>query len=333
MKFRIWKLAGNDPEVKKKAFTFLLCLVFSFIAWLFIKLSKETSTIVPVRVEVVNIPENLLFTGQSDSTFVLSIETTGIRILSNKAFRRINLLEADFASLQRVRDQENQFFFTASQAEVRFSVLNDISRTNLSAHPDTMFFQGSNAFIKKVPVVVDKQIDYRPGFKLYDFPQIDPDSIYVRGPVDIKDSVNYIPTQPLRQKMADRDIEQQLDLINPFPTQQVSLSDQHVMVRINIEEFTEDMIELPVLVECPDIKEAFPDSRILLFPDRVNVFYLVALKDMNTISPDMFSVKVQCPDTLSTNQTRLRIRLVEQPGLVELSRIRPSEVEYVWIKN
>ncbi len=333
MDFRIWKLTGNDPEAKKKAFTFFLCLIFSFIAWLFIKLSMEASTLVPVKVDVSNIPENLIFTGQSDSTFIFTIETTGIRILTNRTFRRKNLLEADFASIQRVRDQENQFFFTASQAEVRFSVQNDISRASLSAHPDTIFFRAKNAFVKKVPVIVDKQIDYRPGFRMYDFPEISPDSVYVRGPIDLKDSVDFILTSPLRHSQADRDIERQLNLINPFEALQVSLSEEKVQVMINIEEFTEAMLELPVLMNCPEIEEAFPDSRILLFPDRVNIFYLVALRDLNAISSDMFKVKAQCPDTLAQNQTRLKIQLIEQPGLVELSRIRPPEVEYVWIRN
>lgn len=334
MNIRTWTESGNTPENRSKALTFLVCFFFSFTAWLFIKLSNEATTVVPVELHVSNIPENLLFTHQSDSTFALSVKTTGIRILTSRNLRRTQRLEVDFSNLQALRnDNENLFFFTSSQAEVRFSLFNEITRSDLKAHPDTIFFTASQAFRKKVPVIVQQELDLRPGFQLYDYPTANPDSVYVSGPENLQDSVMFIATEQFNIQQADKSIETTLPLVNPYPNRQVFLSHNEVDVTIPIEEFTEATAELPLKIDCPRINEMDENNRLLLFPEKVTVYYLVALRDVRAISPDMFEAKVSCPDTTARGSTRLRARISEHPALVEIIRTRPSEVEYIWIRN
>lgn len=334
MNIRTWTESGNTPENRSKALTFLVCFFFSFMAWLFIKLSNEATAVIPVELHVSNIPEDLLFTHQSDSTFALSVKTTGIRILTSRNLRRTQKIEADFSTLQAMRnDNENLFFFTSSQAEVRFSLLNEITRSNLKAHPDTIFFTASQAFRKKVPVMVQQDLNLRAGFQLYDYPSANPDSVYVSGPVNLQDSITFIETEQFNIQQADKSLETTLPLVNPYPDRQVSLSHDEVDVIIPIEEFTEATAELPLKIDCPRIEEMDENNRLLLFPEKVTVFYLVALRDVRAITPDMFEAQVGCPDTTAQGSTRLRARISQHPALVEIIRLRPSEVEYIWIRN
>lgn len=334
MNLRTLTRPGNDPELRSKAVIFLLCFLFSSVAWLFIKLSREAATVLPLELNITNIPDELVLTHRSDTAFALSVKTTGIKILTTNSLRNTNKLEADFTSLQKLRGNDNtQFFYTATQAEIRFSMLNEIPRTGLKAHPDTIFFTASEAFLKKVPVVVQKELDFRPGFKMYDLPISFPDSVYVRGPVVLKDSVNFIETEPLKVNQADKNIQTQLPLINPYPDRQLHLSEQQVDVTVPIAEFTESTAELPLHIDCPEIDNKSSGNQLMLFPEKVTVFYLVALKDINSISPDMFTATVSCPDTLSRDKPRLKTHVVEYPGLVEIIRTKPQEVEYVWIKK
>ena len=99
-----------------------------------------------------------------------------------------------------------------------------------------------------------------------------------------------------------------------------------------MEEFTETMVSLPVTVDCSGNSQVNPED-LLLFPDHVDVHYLVALKDDSAITPDMFSAFVNCPDTLNTGRFRLSVEIREKPALVDILRIRPAEVEYIWIKR
>jgi len=183
MKVMPWHNIENTPQTRRKTYIFLLCLAFSFISWLFIKLSRESSAIIPVTIELVNIPQELIITGQSDSTFVVNVQSTGVKLLSSSFLRRVSKIESDFNALQQIRRDGNPvFFLTSAQAETRFSVLSDIPRTALTVHPDTIFFNTVSAFSKKVPVKLVKDLDLQTGFKVYDIPALTPDSIIVTRP-------------------------------------------------------------------------------------------------------------------------------------------------------
>lgn len=327
-----WTNPAKNPETKSKAFIFLMCLVFSFLAWLSIKLSKETTTTFPVTLQITNLPDSLIFTQQTDSVIAISLQTNGVRLFSNPFFSRKNTIGIDYGSLQKPRGQRSDlFFYTATQAELKYSLENDIPASNVSANPDTIFFSATRAFRKKVPVVVERNIRFRPGFRQYNFPVIIPDSVYVTGPEFLRDSVNFIKTSPIVSNDADKNIEVKTTLINPWRNRNVTFSETEVNVTLQIEEFTEATIELPISLDCPQINENYSGTKILLFPDKVTVHYLVALKDISSINPSMFKSKVFCPDTLQQTDNRLPVEINEHPGLVEIIRLRPSEVEYVWI--
>lgn len=334
MKLRLWRNIRKTPEIRQKTIIFVVCLVFSFIFWLTINLSRESEAIVPIEFHVTNIPTDLIFTGQSDSTFLFTVQSTGIRLITSRFLRRTKKLETDFGNLQQVkRDGERLFFFTSSQAETRFSLLSDIPRSALEALPDTIFFKVEDAFFKRVPVKLVKDISLQPGFKLYDVPAITPDSVDVYGPAELADSIRFFNTSMLTATRVDQNISRNLKIENPWKNQQVNISVDEVEVFISVEEFTEATVEIPLHVDCNGLNNISAYGELMLFPDKVTVFYLVALKDDNKIIADMFRAYVSCPDTIATPGQRLAVEIREKPTLIDLIRVRPQEVEYIWIKR
>jgi len=324
----------KSKVARSKFFTFMLCLLFSFLAWLSIKISRETVSNMPVELQISNLPTNLIITHKSDSILNLSIQTTGIRLLTNRSMKRANILETDFSSLQRARGgNEHLYFFAAAQAEMRYSFINDIPRQQVKFQPDTIFIQAIPAFRKKVPVLVQKEIDFKNGFRIYSFPVISPDSVWVSGPLALNDSIQFISTEPVRGSGIDKDLQVKTGLVNPFTKQNVSISTSQVNVFIPVDEFTEASVELDIDVDCLGIDSIYPGSRISLLPDRVTVSYLVALKDSGTISDDVFRAAVACPDTITSVGTRLQVEIIQHPGFVEIISIRPPEVEFILIRN
>ncbi|MBW6478488.1 MAG: hypothetical protein K0B37_03600 [Bacteroidales bacterium] len=333
MKAMPWHSIENSPQTRRKAYIFMLCLAFSFMSWLIIKLSRESAAIIPVSIELVNIPSELIVTGQSDSTFIINAQSTGVKLLSSRFLRRVSRIDSDFNTLQQIRrDGIQMYYMTSSQAEIRFSLLSDIPRSALTVHPDTIFFHTIKAFSKKVPVRFVKDLELQTGFKIYDIPALTPDSIVVSGPLNMADSVSFVRTSPLRTKGVYQDIARTISLENPWKNRQVTFSQNEVEVFLSVEEFTEATVDLAVEIDCSASSDINAED-LMLFPDRVNVYYLVALKDVNAITADMFSVRVNCPDTLSPGRFRLEVEIRESPSLVDIIRIRPAEVEYILIKR
>ncbi|TVQ88695.1 MAG: hypothetical protein EA393_08285 [Bacteroidetes bacterium] len=334
MKLLTWRNIRKTPEVRQKTIIFVVCLVFSFIFWLSIKLSRESEAIIPIEFQVTNIPIDLIFTGQSDSTFVFTVQSTGIRLITSGFLRRIKKLETDFRNLQQLkRDGERLFFFTSSQAETRFSLLSDIPRSAVEALPDTIFFQVEDAFFKRVPVKLIKDLNLQPGFKLYDVPAITPDSLDVYGPAELADTIRFFNTSMLTATQVEHNINCNLKIDNPWRNQQVNISADEVEVFISVEEFTEATVEIPLNVDCDGLNNISANGELMLFPDKVTVFYLVALKDDKKIIADMFRAYVSCPDTIATSGQRLAVEIREKPTLIDLIRVSPPEVEYIWIKR
>lgn len=322
------------PERRKKFMIFLLCLLFSFTAWLFSKMTRDVSAVYPFGFYVENIPDDLIITHQSDSLLALNVVSTGLRLLSSGLSRSYNEFTTDFSNLQRMgQPGDNEYFFSASQAETQLSLKTEFPRSAIEVSPDTIFFTTQKAFRKKVPVVLHTQIEYQPGFKKYDLPGLSPDSVYVTGPAHLFDSVRDVHTEVLEAKGVDGDLNRKLKLITPFPGNQISLSHAETHVAIAVEEFTESKVSLPLHHKCHQEEALENGFELLLFPDHVDVYYLVALKDDKAVLPEMFKVEVSCPDTTQRRMPRIKPTVSEHPGIVEILRIKPSEVEYVWIKK
>lgn len=328
-----WQIVGKDPENRKKITVFILCLIFSFVSWLFIKLSRESAATFPVAIEISNIPDNVLFTSRSDTLMLVNIESTGINLLMSRLFRKPKPIETEFGALQRqTRNNKTYYYLTNTQASIRFALMNDLPRSALRIQPDTIFFATTEAFQKKVPVRLESQIEFLPGFNFYNSPVISPDSVLVSGPVEFKDSIEFIPTEVLNKKEVYQNISGNIKLKNPLLDQKISISHKEVEIFIPIEEYIEATVELPLNIDCRDIYENNTQPEILLFPNQVTVYYLVALKDDIDIHEDMFSAYVSCPDSHLTNSLRLKTEVREQPDWVEIIRIRPAEVEFIIIK-
>jgi hypothetical protein len=328
-----WQNIGKEHEVRRKYTIFFLCLLFSLIAWLSIKLSKESAATFRVDVIINNIPENVIIVAPSDSVIFVNLQTTGLKLLTSRLFGSQRAMDVEFNMLQRRSlSDNNQYFLTASQAEMRFALLNDLPRSAFRIEPDTIFFSASEAFRKKVPVLLDAQLQFVPGFNKYRNHQLTPDSVLVSGPIQFRDSVEYVFTETLSRQGVYQEINTNLGLVNKLRNFGVKLSENKVNAHVPVEEFTEATTELQVKIDC---KESGPDGKseeIILLPNKVSVHYLVALRDDKGIDPSAFSVFVNCPDTIPENNNRLRVEVREKPQLVEILRIRPSEVEFIVIK-
>jgi len=327
------KIHNVSSSSRKKIYIFLLCLLFSFISWLFTKLSGETNTTLPVEIAVINTPREVIFVQRSDSVFFIESRATGLKILNHRFTRNIKDLNIDFYALQRMkRNEQSLYYYTANQMEMRFSMISNFSRNALRAKPDTIFFLAHEASSKKIPVKLNNEITFRPGFGLYDKPLLQPDSITIYAPENITDTIHFIETQPLKVENLSKDLHKSLN-IKSFPAQSgINLSHEKVNITLRVEEYTESMLELPLSISrCSDLDTT--KTEILLFPEKVAVYYLIALKDANRLNPSMLEVSVECPETSLVDINRLSAEVIQKPEWIEILRVKPSEVEFVLIEN
>lgn len=320
-------LTPTEAASRRKGYIFAVCLLCSALFWLFTKLSQETAVGVEKPVRFTEIPENQIGLAQSDSTLHLSLEGTGLSLIRSRISLHRQVLAVDEHTANVIRHHEGERLFVTAD------VLADILERSIdgrvrirSLRPDSIFLEVAPAVTRKFPIALQAELSFERRFKQYGEIVIEPDSIEIRGAASILDTIRKIYTVDWVAEDLRATTERMLEIQLPGKDTQIQAESHQVRVRVPVEEFTEASKSLPVMLHCP---EATSTRDIRLFPSSTRVHYLVALRDYQQVSEEMFTAVADCPDASTSRNDRLRLRLENYPSFVEVLHLRPAEVEYI----
>lgn len=190
------------------------------------------------------------------------------------------------------------------------------------AQPDSITFQFLKKYSKKIPVKLNLKLSLKKQFIRDGKTIIKPDSVEISGPQNKIQNVAYIETMPVSFSSVDSDVFFSTALKNP-DTSDISLSHTKAWVLVPVNEFTEEVISLPVE------KIKFENKTLKLFPSKVNVTYHVSLRNSRLIRKENF--KIEVPDVMKAIQEKkekLTINLSQFPKQVKIVSIQPEQLNY-----
>ncbi len=319
----------REPAKKHKIYVFLLCLFCSSMFWLFIKLSRENQAVFHQPLVLYDIPEGSVLFDQSDTYVAVSLQSTGVRLIASRFFSSPDTLRLNVASLPRYSRQGDAFHYaTASMVSNILSEQMDGNFSVLMVRPDTIFFHVVEASEKLVPVHLHSELSYERRFGLYGEIAVKPDSVLVRGPSSMIDTVSFVNTALLTHKGLSKSVVVPASILPPGMHRLLQTNPESVEVTIHVEEFTEAQIVVPLEVHCEDGTGPYEADRLRLFPNKVSLVLLVALRDFHQVQADLFSAYVDCPDA-AHDEPQLEVKAGPVPGFVKMEAIRPSKVDYL----
>lgn len=162
---------------RRRISLFLLCLLFAVGAWLFIALSNRYVYQAQTLVHFVNLPENRAFHPLQSDTVRLQVEGTGWQLLFSKL--RINPQSVD-AELKELRKQN---FIKLSDQIQKINDQVGSTQKVVYIYPDTLYFDFSSSAVKKIPVVLKENIQFKEQFGISDSAEISPAFVTITGPV------------------------------------------------------------------------------------------------------------------------------------------------------
>ncbi len=318
-------LTPREAASQRRLHIFVLCLLCSAMFWLFTKLSQENESEFRQYVIIHDFPEGKVGVNQTDSLVHYTLETTGLRLITERYFSQQDTLYLVADQLPIVqRDDHTAHYVTAEELENRLrDHYGDWAQVS-QVLPDTIHVEVVPAITKKVPVLLNKDISYEKRFGPYGDLTITPDSVTITGPKTMLDTMEFIHTAFWQKDDIRSTVRKVLNLEIASPLIQAGTKQIHL--HIPVEEFTEASKSLPITIDCPLPLE---DGQLRLFPKNVEVIYLVALRDYRVVNENMFEVSVTCPQAEITSEDRLHVRLDSYPAFVEVLSIRPSSVDYV----
>ncbi|MGM0666711.1 MAG: CdaR family protein [Bacteroidota bacterium] len=303
---------------------FSFFLLLSFIFWYVNALGKNITGSVNFPVRYINFPENLALVNELPDKLSLELEGPGYSILRARISGNKTplIIDVDNAGLS-VKNNENELEFFIYSYNLRESFLRQL-RSNFqitSVSPDTINFVFDEVITRKVPVKPDIKINLQKQYMINGNIAADPDSVEIRGPRSIVDTINSVSTKYHEFNQLNQHTIRNLEI---EPIKKVGISHRKTEVNIPVEQYTEEIMDIKIRVlNKPDTAD------VRLFPDMISIQFNIALSDYNRIQDIPVEAVVDMKDLDVMKVDRLKIELLNLPAFITSVRYNPKQVEYI----
>lgn len=318
---------SGNKKLNFKITLFVVCLAIAMFTWTLIKLTGNFSDEISFPVSYKNAPKNLILTNDVDSIIRIGLEEQGFIMARLKYFRGRSSFDID---LEKVRIKKSGQGYTAAvctrewanDIAGKFDINGEISYIR----PDTIIFLFEDIVSKTVEVIPNINYTFQKQYYPYDSIQIEPSVAKISGLSSIIDTINYLRTDRTQFSNLTETLEAKINISNPLPNQ-ISIEPLVVTITIPVEKFTESETFIPL-----SIINNHENLRIKIFPDKIRVVFLVALKDFRKVNADMFSASIDLSGINMTSDTKIPVQINAYPTFVRVKKLDPPEVEYLILK-
>jgi hypothetical protein len=303
-----------------------LCLLVATVLWFINALSKDYITTVAYPVEYVDLPRNKFITNNPPDQFNLRINTQGFTLVKYKLIKAFNPLLIHVENIVSDFEPSAKGPYVISTKNLSEKVSSQLSMDVelLEINPGVLTLAFDSLDIKRVPVASNIEIGFKPRFGLAAPVSFEPSHVTVTGPHEMILQIDSVHTVPGIFKNVGASFRQKIGLIIP---RQLFIEPDHVILRADIDEFTERTIIIPVWVNNqPD------SSKVRLFPREAEVRFIIGLTSYTLIKPEDFSLFVSWEDIV-LNKAQLQVKVKKKPSVVNNIKIIPENVEYLIEKN
>jgi YbbR-like protein len=303
----------------RKINVFFLFLLLAFVILIFTKLSKEYTNTITFGIDKVNVPKDIVVLNDSNNTLRVTLKTHGFKWLSY--YFSEPKIRLDFS--KDLKKTKSGFIWNKSKAFIFTKEKFGDNVELFSISPDTLVFRYDVNLVKKIPVLLNADVNFASGFDLASGYNIKPDSIIVIGPEIIASKINFVQTQTFRLKNVKSDISQTIKLKLPKSEKNLTFSLSEVTIFAKVEKFTEGILKIPVVVTN------IPEGMTLnYFPKTVNVTYYTSLNNFNAIKEKDFAVECDY-SSLENGQVFLTPKLTKIPKLVKSAKVSQQPIEFI----
>lgn len=294
---------------------FLFFLLLSFTFWTSTKLSNTYIVEESFSIIWTNIPNGIIPSSENQQMNV-SISASGIEILIYRLINKsinISLSQADFSGEKGLIDLRSQDFFIKKQffENTKLNILN----------PLFLEFKFSRLEEKVFTVVPQIEINLRAGYLIDSSLKVTPDSILVRGPKSILDTLNSIQSESI---IADDLYENFRKKVSLRSIPEIQLSESKVTVEVAVSRYTEKEFLLNVeVINLP------LGTRVKLFPPKAKVRVTLPLSVLRTIKTSDFNLVVDYNNIFKDVEKKLDLIMIRRPSSVKKVILEPKKVNYL----
>ena len=306
-----------NRKQRQKLRIFSVCLVLSFLVWVLFALANNYTYHIQVPLRYVNAPDNKAFSPLQSDTVNMEVQGSGWQVLFSKLRFQANAVRVDLSGLKN----RNWVVFSSQLGFINEQF--DRNQQVVSIAPDTLFFDFSKQTVKKVPVLLESDLHFKPQYGVVDSVQLEPAMVTIMGPQEDIAKISEWRTLPLKREAVDRTIDTKASL-KENERANISVYPLQVDVRIPVGEMTEKVLDIPVRV-----LNASAYSGVTLIPSKVQIKVMVSLQNYAQITRDSFDAVVDLDTWKEYNAHDLPVTLSKVPDFCTVKQISPQNVNFI----
>ncbi|MBI9067400.1 MAG: hypothetical protein JEZ09_08920 [Salinivirgaceae bacterium] len=314
-------------RIDQKILTYMVFVGIATIFWFFNKLGNDFTTTIDYPVRYANMPKNKVLVNELPKNLHLNVNSFGYKLLIYKLspapYPVVINLEDYIKQINNPNIKQFQLNTRYAREEINKQMPNDIEVLDIL--PDTISFQFANILEKKVPVKANVSLDFDQQCMLDGLISFIPDSIIVKGPHTILDTLSgvFIKKQvfsslnkPLQRNVLIKEIKQ------------VKYDKKRVIMNLPVSKFTQATYNVSIIpTNVPDTLE------LKTFPRQIQVTGLVSLNDYDKINESDFRVEVDYFEIAKLLGQKLGVKLILFPSKVKSLDYYPQSVEFIIEKS
>ncbi|HKB87693.1 MAG TPA: hypothetical protein VKD08_16060 [Ignavibacteriaceae bacterium] len=298
--------------MKKNLHIVLLSVIFSIILWISISLSNDYYATVNVPVKLVNFPMGYSTASAIPDFISVKLKGKGWKLLgvnlSSKSDYTISVEDSGKINVNLYNFLgENQWL--ASDIEV------------IDMTPDTLSFYVEKDFMRKVAIVPDLDLVYKPGYGLASPIIIVPDSTTLYGPKSVVRNLTFVYTKRQSFEKLDDQTTGQVPL-EDLPG--VIYKDREVQVNLDVQKIVDknfDGIDVTI-VDQPI------DRDVVLLPNKISVGVRAGINILGKMNRDKIKAYVNYRDIVLDTLGSISPK-VELPENTVLEYTKPERLRYI----
>ena len=315
---------NNSKTVSpNKLAVFFIFVLLSFIFWLLNYLAGDYTNNYKCTVYYENLPIDKVIVGSPTQTLTVSLRAKGYKLLK-KELENVNIgIQVNMSSISLLDSITQKYYILSSAFYSQIAAAYGNGYEIVGLTPDTLFMHFDKEYTKKLQVKANVTLELKKQYRVTHSMKISMDSLVVRGPKRVLDTMLFVFTKPyvFLNKSASFSATLEIDK-SQFFYRNVKISKDKIDVNWDIDKYTERFISV-------DVNSSNSDINIQTFPQKVNIYFKVNLKDYDKISPNSFNVGIELTDKKYYSDNRALLKVFKKPDFVDIERIVPDNVEFI----
>lgn len=316
--------------MKQRIRTYITPSFFVFLAlaaffWYGNKLENRYTTDVELPVNIENDYTSQVWVEQPRLVVNARVEGFGARILSYR-FGQGDRLTVPMSQLQLEPVADRDEYFTVDKRSLVAAVNAKASDMRMLQVLDTaILLRVSPVETRRMPLESRIEVNTARQYMQVGEVRFRPDSVDVKGPKLLLDSIRAIPTRRKTYRDLKGTVTSRIDLEQ---IDRLVLSERQVDYIVEVVPFTQQTFGLPI-----QVKNGPADGEYLTLPDKVDVTFNIPLRNYEQLNPDKLFVSVDYGDINNNTSGKTAVWMDSLPIGVELLRMEPQFIEVYRVAN